>query len=74
MQIPAKYYERIPQFYFIVGVLLLANAIYLGREDFAAYFYFAFGMVSLLYAAGVQKARAKYRKEAPEENDQQSES
>ncbi len=61
MHIPGKYYERIPQFYFIVGVLLLANSIYLGAENFAAYFYLAFGCVSILYAVGVKRARERNR-------------
>lgn len=61
MHIPEKYYERIPQFYFIVGILLLANSFYLGIDDFASYFYMAFGFVSLLYAVGVKKARERNR-------------
>lgn len=61
MHIPEKYYERIPQFYFIVGILLLANSFYLGIDDFAAYFYMAFGFVSLLYAVGVKRARERNR-------------
>ena len=74
MLIPEKYYERIPKFYFIVGVLLLVNSIYIGMENFAAYFYLGFGMVSILYAAGVQKARTKHRKDVPAEDSRQSES
>lgn len=74
MLIPEKYYERIPQFYFIVGILLLANSAYLGIENFASYFYLGFGVVSILYAVGVQKARAKHRKDLPAEDSQQSES
>jgi hypothetical protein len=65
VHIPDKYYERIPQFYFIVGVLFLANAMYLGLDDFAAYFYLAFGIVSLLYAVGVKKARERHRDYPP---------
>ena len=74
MLIPEKYYERIPKFYFIVGILLLANSAYIGIEDFAAYFYLGFGVVSILYAVGVQKARTKNRKDLPAEDSQQSES
>ncbi len=73
MLIPEKYYERIPLFYFIVGILLLANSAYIGIENFAAYFYLGFGVVSILYAVGVQKARAKHRNNLPAEDSQQSE-
>jgi hypothetical protein len=72
VHIPGKYYERIPIFYFIVGILLLANAMYLGMEDFAAYFYLAFGMVSILYAVGVQKVRTKHRNNLPAEDSEPS--
>jgi len=74
VKIPAKYYDRIPKFYFIVGILLLANSIYMGMENFAAYFYFAFGILSVLYAISVHMARAKRRKNPPAEKTPQSES
>ncbi len=74
MQIPAKYYDRIPKFYFIVGIMLLANSIYMGMENFAAYFYFAFGILSVLYAISVHMARSKHRGNPPAEEAPQSES
>ncbi len=74
MHIPDKYYERIPGFYFIVGVLLLANSMYLGLEDFAAYFYLAFGCVSILYAVGVKRARETNRNYPLTTNNQQTQS
>jgi hypothetical protein len=74
VQIPAKYYMRIPIFYFIVGMLLLANSIYMGMENFAAYFYFAFGILSVLYAVSVHMARSKHRKDPSAEEAPQSES
>jgi hypothetical protein len=57
-----------------VGILLLANSAYIGIENFAAYFYLGFGVVSILYAVSVQKARTKHRKDLPAEDSQQSES
>ena len=74
MQIPAKYYKRIPKFYFIVGIMLLANSIYMGMENFAAYFYFAFGILSVLYAVSVHMARSTHRKDPAAEEAPQSES
>jgi len=74
VHIPEKYYERIPKFYFIVGILLLVNSIYLGFEEFAAYFYLAFGVVSILYAVGVHKARTKHRNYPLDQDSQQTES
>ncbi len=74
MHIPAKYYERIPKFYFIVGLLLVGNAIYDGLNDTAAYAHFFFGTMSIIYAVSVQRARLKHRDNPPAEDGQESES
>ncbi|MCH8301718.1 MAG: hypothetical protein IH912_03100 [Proteobacteria bacterium] len=72
MHIPAKYYERIPKFYFIVGLLLLGNSLYDGLNDTAAYAHFFFGAMSIIYAVSVQRARLKHRENPPAEDSQQS--
>ncbi len=46
----------------------------MGMENIAAYFYFAFGVLSVLYAVSVHMARAKRRKNPPAEEASQSES
>jgi hypothetical protein len=46
--------------------------MYLGFEDFAAYFYLAFGCISILYALGVKKAREKHRNYPLVTDDQQT--
>jgi len=74
VHIPAKYYERIPKFYFIVGLLLIGNALYDGLNDTAAYSHFFFGAMSIIYAVSVQKARVKHRDDSAPEEHQQSES
>ncbi len=74
MHLPAKYYERIPKFYFIVGLLLVGNAIYDGLNDTADYAHIFFGTMSILYAVSVQRARVKHRNDPPEEHSPQSES
>jgi len=74
VQIPAKYYERIPKFYFIVGILLLVNSIYMGMNNIAAIFYFVFGTISVLYAVSVHMMRSRNRDKLPAEDLSQSES
>ena len=74
MQIPSKYYERIPKFYAIVGILLLANGLYMGMESIAAYLYFAFGVLSVVYAVIVYLARSNNRDYPPAEEAPKSES
>lgn len=72
MHIPAKYYERIPIFYFIVGILLILNAVYMGMNDLVAYLYGTAGIVSVVYAATVYRARMRSRKVEPAEDSPQS--
>ncbi len=74
MHLPAKYYERIPKFYFVVGILLVASAISKGMDDFVAILHLFFGLMSIMYAVGVYKARAKHRNDPPAEDDPQEES
>ncbi len=74
MHIPSKYYERIPKFYFVVGILLVASAIYKEMDHFVAVLHLFFGSTSIMYAVGVYKARTKHRNNQPEEDNQQAES
>ena len=75
MLIPAKYYERIPTIYFIIGILLVASSIAKGMDDYVAYLHLFFGITSVSYAVSVSRARAKYRKNPPATDDgQQSQS
>lgn len=74
MHIPDRYYKRIPPFYFIVGVLLIANAFYMKLNHLAAYLYFIAGIASIVYAAVVYRARTKNRKVEPATDGHQSES
>lgn len=78
MHIPARYYKRIPQFYFIVGILLVISSFNMEDNRLGAYLYFVAGVVSLIYAVSVFQARRKARKDqrsphdfrpAPEEED-----
>jgi hypothetical protein len=74
VHIPSKYYEKIPKFYFVVGILLVASAISKGMDDFVAILHLFFGSTSIMYAVGVYKARAKHRNDPPAEDNQQAES
>ena len=74
MHLPAKYYERIPKFYFVVGILLVASSISKGMNDFVALLHLFFGVISILYAVGVHKARAKHRIDPPADDSKQAES
>ncbi len=74
MHLPDKYYEKIPKFYFIVGILLVASSISKGMDDFVALLHLFFGVMSILYAVGVYKARAKHRNSTTADDSQPAES
>ncbi len=78
MHIPARYYKRIPQFYFIVGILLVISSFNMEDNPLGSYLYFIAGVISVVYAVSVFQARRKGRKDqrsphdfrpAPEEED-----
>jgi len=74
VHLPDKYYERIPKFYFVVGILLVTSSISKGVDDFVALLHLFFGVMSILYAVGVYKARAKHRNSEAADDSQPAES
>ena len=59
--IPKPVYERIPQFYFLVGLLFVANGLYLGFEIALAFYYIGFGLISCGYGVGIFLIRMQHR-------------
>ncbi len=62
LHIPARYYKRIPKFYFIAGILLVITSFNMEDNPLASYLYFLAGVVSVIYAVSVFQARRKQRK------------
>ncbi len=46
-------YERIPQFYVLLGMLFFSNGLYLGIEFKITLYYLGAGIMSFLYGLGV---------------------
>ena len=61
MWLPIPVYERIPQFYFLVGLLFMANGLYLGFEFVLAFYYIGFGLISCCYGVGIFMMRLQNR-------------
>lgn len=61
LHIPARYYKRIPKFYFIAGILLVITSFNMEDNPLASYIYFIAGLVSVIYAVSVFQARRKQR-------------
>jgi hypothetical protein len=61
MWIPAPIYERIPQFWFLIGLLFISAGLYLGYEYVLSYYYGAFGVLCCVYAVAIFFMRIGYR-------------
>ncbi len=65
MWIPTPLYERLPQFWFLLGMLFIANGLYLGLDFVLAFVYFAIGLTCCTFGMGIALLRLKHRTQAP---------
>jgi hypothetical protein len=78
MWLPTPIYERVPQFYVLVGLLLITDGLYLGFDFALSFFYFGLGFdialpffylglgfASFTYGVGLFILRMRYRKVQP---------
>ena len=65
MWLPTPVYERIPQFWFLMGLLFVANGLYLGIDFVISLAYIAVGFVSCAYGVGIALIRMRNRKGRP---------
>ncbi len=61
MWIPTPIYERIPQFWFLLGLLFIATGLYLGFEFALSFWYIAVGFVCCAYSVGIFLLRLSHR-------------
>jgi len=65
MWIPSPVYERIPQFYLLVGLLFITDGLYLGFDRSYAFIYVGAGIASSVYGIALFVMRRAYRKANP---------
>jgi hypothetical protein len=53
MWLPTPVYERLPQFFFLLGLLFIANGLYLGFDFGIAFAYVGFGLWCSAYGIGI---------------------
>ncbi len=53
MWLPTPVYERLPQFFLLLGLLFVANGLYLGFDFGVAFVYIGFGMWCSAYGVGI---------------------
>ncbi len=66
MWIPDPIYERIPQFWLLLGLLFISLGLYIGFEFELIFFYLALGVLSIARGAGIQMMRLRYREKRQE--------
>jgi len=66
MWLPTPVYERIPQFWFLLGLLFVANGLYLGIDFEISLAYIAVGLACSAYGVGIAAVRFRYRRDRPE--------
>ena len=65
MWLPTPVYERIPQFWFLMGLLFIANGLYLGIDFAISLAYIAVGLICCAYGVGIALIRMRFRKGRP---------
>ena len=69
MWIPTPIYERIPQFWFLLGLLFISNGLYIGFEFSISFVYIGVGMLCCSYGVVIFLMRLKYRQDEPANDD-----
>jgi hypothetical protein len=61
MWLPSPIYERVPQFWFLLGLLFTATGLYLGFEFALSFWYIAVGVSCSSYGVGIFLVRLRSR-------------
>ncbi len=63
MWIPTPLYERLPQFWFLLGLLFVSNGLYIGLDVPIAFAYAGIGFSSCAYGIGIAILRIRFRQD-----------
>ena len=61
MWLPTPVYERIPQFWLLIGLLFMTSGTYLGFDYTLSFLYFSVGFVCVIWSLALFVKRARYR-------------
>ncbi len=73
MWIPTPIYERIPQFWLLLGLLFITSGAFLGFEYKLTFVYFGVGFICCMWSMWIFTMRLRGRK-APQQTQHQAES
>jgi hypothetical protein len=61
MWLPTPVYERLPQFYLLLGLLFMSGGTYLGFDYTLSFFYFGVGFACVIWSLKVFAMRNRHR-------------
>ena len=61
MWLPTPIYERVPQFWILLGLLFMSSGTYLGFDYALSFLYFAVGFACTVWSVSIYVKRARYR-------------
>jgi hypothetical protein len=67
MWLPTPIYERIPQFWLLLGLLFMSSGTYLGFDYSLSFVYFGVGFACCAWSIAIFSKRLRSRKEANEQ-------
>jgi len=68
MWIPTPIYERIPQFWLLLGLLFMSSGVYLGFDYELTFLYFGTGVFCVVWGARIFVMRHIYRNKPQDES------
>ena len=63
MWLPTPVYERVPQFWLLLGLLFMSSGIYLGFDYSLSFVYFGVGFVCCIWSLWIFSMRLRSRKD-----------
>ncbi len=61
MWLPTSVYERVPQFWLVLGLLFMVSGLYLGTEYHMAFLYVGVGAARVLWGVAIAVWRRRFR-------------
>ena len=61
MWLPTPVYERVPHFYFLCGLLFIADGLFVGFENASSFYYVGLGFICCTYGLGIFFMRMQHR-------------
>ena len=61
MWLPGPVYERVPQFWLLLGILFMTSGAYLGFDYELTFLYFGVGVLCVVWSIGIFVVRSRNR-------------